>query len=163
MSSAIKLLKDDHKKVSELFKKFKNAGDKAHALKRKIGDQIIEELKVHTRIEEEILYPALDALAKDKTKKMVAEAYEEHSLINELLSELKNCQPTDRKFGAKFKVVIDLVQHHVEEEENELFPNAKKLLGENDEMLGEEMQERKEELQGRKKSKNDSPLLPITY
>ncbi|KPI15285.1 Hemerythrin HHE cation binding domain protein [Actinobacteria bacterium OK006] len=126
----IVLLKEDHKTVEKLFKQFEKAGDDAHADKRKIADQVIEELTTHTWIEEKIFYPAARKAAPD-TKDHVLESIEEHHVVLWLLSELKDLAPADERFDAKMTVLMENVRHHVEEEEKEWFPNVRKAMGRN--------------------------------
>jgi hemerythrin-like domain-containing protein len=141
---AIKLLKADHEKVRELLGQFENA---TGARREKLRGQIEKELKVHTQIEEEIFYPAyLDAAKKKDDKKMYFEALEEHHVVDFVLPQL-NDGATNEELQAKAKVLKELVEHHADEEEDEMFPRAKQLL-DKDELraLGEQMQLRKETL-----------------
>ncbi len=126
----IVLLKEDHKTVEKLFKQFEKAGDNAHATKRKIADQVIEELTTHTWIEEKIFYPAAREAAPD-TKDHVLESIEEHHVVLWMLSELKGLDASDERFDAKMTVLMESVRHHVEEEEKEWFPEVRKAMGRN--------------------------------
>ncbi|WP_410663488.1 hemerythrin domain-containing protein [Amycolatopsis sp. lyj-84] len=127
-TDAIVLLKDDHKTVERLFKEFEKAGPNANVAKRKIVDSIIEELTVHAYIEEEIFYPAAREAAPD-TKDHVLESVEEHHVVVWMLSELKEMDPEDERFDAKVTVLIENVRHHVEEEEEEWFPDVREAMG----------------------------------
>ncbi len=140
---AITLLKEDHKKVKELFRKFEGVGERGLKDKQSIADQIRNELVVHTTIEEEIFYPAIQG----EVEEMVAEAIEEHNIVDRLLLELRDLGPDDEQFEAKMTVLIENVEHHAEEEEKEMFPAVKKAMG-MDVMksLGERMTRRKGEL-----------------
>ncbi|MGX5181687.1 hemerythrin domain-containing protein [Streptomyces avermitilis] len=150
----IVLLKDDHKTVEKLFKQFEKAGDTAHTEKRKIADQVIQELTTHTWIEEKIFYPAAREAAPD-TKDHVLESVEEHHVVLWMLSELKNLDPADERFDAKMTVLIENVRHHVEEEEKEWFPEVRKAMGRNRlTELGEQMEEAK------KKAPHDPLAVP---
>ncbi|MFE2566104.1 hemerythrin domain-containing protein [Streptomyces mirabilis] len=136
----IVLLKEDHKTVEKLFKRFEKAGDGAHAEKRKIADQVIEELTTHTWIEEKIFYPAAREADPD-TKDDVLESVEEHHVVLWMLSELKDLDPADERFDAKMTVLMENVRHHVEEEEKEWFPDVRKSMGRNRlTELGEQME-----------------------
>ncbi|MFE2697100.1 hemerythrin domain-containing protein [Streptomyces mirabilis] len=136
----IVLLKEDHKTVEKLFKRFEKAGDGAHAEKRKIADQVIEELTTHTWIEEKIFYPAAREADPD-TKDDVLESVEEHHVVLWMLSELKDLDPADERFDAKMTVLMENVRHHVEEEEKEWFPDVRKTMGRNRlTELGEQME-----------------------
>jgi hemerythrin superfamily protein len=125
---AIVLLKDDHKTVAGLFRQFEKAGDNAHATKQKIVDQIIEELTVHAYIEETLFYPAARAAVPD-TSEHVLESVEEHHVVVWMMSELLGLDPTDERYDAKVTVLIENVRHHVEEEEQEWFPQVRKGMG----------------------------------
>ncbi|MFD8500522.1 hemerythrin domain-containing protein [Amycolatopsis sp. NPDC059657] len=127
-TDAIVLLKNDHKTVEKLFKEFEKAGPNAHATKRKLADSIIEELTVHAFIEEEIFYPAARSAAPD-TKSHVLESVEEHHVVVWLMSELAGMDPEDERFDAKVTVLTESVRHHVEEEEDEWFPEVRKAMG----------------------------------
>ncbi|MFD4919201.1 hemerythrin domain-containing protein [Streptomyces virginiae] len=136
----IVLLKEDHKAVEKLFKRFEKAGEDAHAEKRKIADQVIGELTTHTWIEEKIFYPAAREAAPD-TKDHVLESIEEHHVVLWMLSELKDLDATDERFDAKMTVLMENVRHHVEEEEKEWFPEVRKAMGRNRlTELGEQME-----------------------
>ena len=136
----IVLLKDDHKTVDGLFKKFEKTKDTASpAEKRELVDQMIEELTIHAYIEEEVFYPAARSASED-TKEHVLESVEEHHVVVWMLSELMNLDPADETFDAKVTVLMENVHHHVEEEETEWFPQVRKLLGRNRLVeLGEQM------------------------
>ncbi|MET9397109.1 hemerythrin domain-containing protein [Kitasatospora sp. NPDC002965] len=136
----IVLLKDDHKTVEKLFKEFEKAGAAAHKHKREIADKVIEELTVHTWIEEKIFYPAAREAAPD-TKDHVLESVEEHHVVLWMLSELAGLDPADERFDAKMSVLMENVRHHVEEEEKEWFPEVRKTMGRNRlTELGEQME-----------------------
>ncbi|WP_328786437.1 MULTISPECIES: hemerythrin domain-containing protein [unclassified Streptomyces] len=147
----IVLLKEDHKTVEKLFKQFEKAGDGAHITKRKIADEVIEELTTHTWIEEKIFYPAAREAAPT-TKDHVLESIEEHHVVLWMLSELKDLDPADERFDAKMTVLMENVRHHVEEEEKEWFPEVRKAMGRNRlTELGEQM----------KAAKNAAPGDPL--
>src|SRR6266511_4156089 len=109
---AISLLKDDHKTVEALFKKFERAGERAHKTKRKIVDQIIAELSVHAAIEEQAFYPTTRTRVK-AVEDEVLESLEEHHIVKWTLSELENMDAEDERFDAKVAVLIESVRHHV--------------------------------------------------
>lgn len=124
---AIALLKADHKTVETLFRKFEQAGRNAKKLKRKLVDQMVRELAVHAVIEEEVFYPAVRAKAP-ALEDQVLEALEEHHVAKWLLKELETLPPEAERFEAKVKVLMESIRHHVEEEENELFPAVRKAF-----------------------------------
>jgi hemerythrin-like domain-containing protein len=125
---AITLLKQDHKTVEGLFKKFEKAGENAHKTQEDLAAKIIEELSVHAAIEEQVFYPAIRE-AVPETEDEVLESLEEHHVAKWLLSELSKMSPEEERFRAKTTVLIESVRHHVEEEESELFPAVRKALG----------------------------------
>lgn len=143
---AIKLLKEDHEKVKKLFREYEGLGDRAEKSKARIAEQVFMELDVHARIEEEIFYPAVDAKADKEGKKLVDEANEEHHVVKMLISEMQALTAGEDQFDAKFKVLTENVEHHIEEEEGEMFPDAQEKLGKETEQLGERMMQRKQEL-----------------
>ena len=123
---AITLLKQDHKTVEKLFKQFEKAEGKPQE-GRKVADQVIEELSVHAFIEEQIFYPAVRAEMPD-AEDDILEALEEHHVVKWLLSELDGMPPSNERFRPKMTVLIESVRHHVEEEEQTLFPEVRKQL-----------------------------------
>jgi hemerythrin superfamily protein len=127
-TDAIVLLKNDHKTVEKLFKEFEKAGDDAHQEKRRIVDSIIEELVIHTYIEEEIFYPAARE-AVPETNDHVLESVEEHHVVVWMLSELLDLDPKNETFDAKVTVLTENVRHHVGEEEDEWFPEVRSGMG----------------------------------
>ena len=131
---AITLLRQDHKTVEGLFKKFEKTGDGATKTRRDLVDRIIKELAVHAEIEEQVFYPAVRAELPDETD-LVLEALEEHHVVKWTLSELDGMDPSHERFKAKVTVLMESVRHHVEEEEDELFPKVRDALGRN--VLGE--------------------------
>lgn len=128
---AITLLKDDHRSVERLFKRFEKAGERAYVEKRRIVDEIIEELSVHAAIEEQLFYPAARATVPG-TEDIALESLEEHHVVKWLLSELADMDADAERFVAKTTVLIENVRHHVEEEEGEFFPKVREALGRND-------------------------------
>ena len=141
---AIALLKADHATVSALFEQFEKAGDKALAKKLKLARTICNELKVHTQIEEEIFYPAVEA-ALPKEKDLLDEAEVEHDGARKLIAEIDRMQPGDDLFDAKVTVLSEYIKHHVKEEHTEMFPKVKKT-GLDLRELGMRLAFRKEEL-----------------
>jgi len=146
--SAVELLKEDHDKVRGLFKQFENA--KSQDEKEEIADQVDLELRVHSLIEEEILYPVV----KDVDSESVAESFEEHGVVEQLLNELATMDLEDEQFEAKFKVMQENVEHHAEEEESEMFPKCESIP--NIDEIGLRLAERKEELLAELRDTEDS-------
>ena len=128
---AITLLNNDHHTVELLFKRFEQAGKRAHVQKREIVDRIIEELSIHTAIEEQVFYPVARAAVPD-TEDIVLESLEEHHIVKWLLSELVDMDPAHERFDAKVTVLMENVRHHVKEEENDFFPMVRNQLGRNE-------------------------------
>src|SRR5882757_11429695 len=122
---AISLLKSDHEKVKKLFKEIEAEEDQ-----EAIFDQIKGALEVHAAIEEEIFYPAVKKARSEHVKDEVREAYEEHKQIKSLLAQVLSITPADETYDMKIKVLKEDVEHHVKEEEGEMFPDAKRFLGE---------------------------------
>ena len=143
---AFELLKADHRKVAELFDQLDTAGGKA---KLNVFNQIKNELELHTHIEEKIFYPALEKPAE--THDLTLEAYEEHKMVKSLLAELSGAKTLNDEWDAKAKVLRESVEHHVDEEENELFDKADDALSDEQiESLGERMEAEKARQQGRR-------------
>ena len=143
---AIQMLTDDHSKVKELFKEYEGAGENAHQMKRGIVEKVFQELEVHTKVEEEIFYPAYKGKADEEGQDLVRESLEEHHVVDVLMREMKRLKPDNPEHEAKFKVVMENVKHHAEEEEKEMFPDARKKLGDELSRLGDRMERRKGEL-----------------
>jgi hemerythrin-like domain-containing protein len=127
-TDAIVLLKDEHKQIKKAFRDFEKAGEKAYAAKGKVVDRIIELLTVHTYIENEVMYPRVRELLPE-VEDDVLESYEEHHVADVLVMELSTMKPDDERFSAKTTVLIENVEHHIEEEEDEWFPKVREGLG----------------------------------
>jgi hemerythrin superfamily protein len=135
---ALSLLKKDHQKVKKLFKEI-DAANEGSATQSKLYQELRKELQVHDVIEEKIFYPALKA--HPKAKSIVAEAHEEHHVMKVLLGEMDKLNVEDEAWQAKFKVLMENVLHHAEEEETEMFPKATKAFKEEElEDLGARME-----------------------
>jgi hemerythrin-like domain-containing protein len=133
------LLKTDHRKVEQLFSQLESASGKQ---KLEVFKQIKTELELHTQIEEKIFYPALEE--PEETHDLALEAYEEHAVVKDLLKQLGRARTANDEWEAQAKVLQENVEHHVEEEENELFVKAQAALGEEElEELGERMEAEK--------------------
>jgi hemerythrin-like domain-containing protein len=127
-TDAIVVLKDEHKQIRKAFRDFEKAGEGAHKTKAKLVDRIIELLTVHTYIENEVMYPRVRELLPE-LEDDVLESYEEHHVADVLVVELSMMQPTDERFTAKTTVLIENVDHHIDEEEKEWFPKVRAGLG----------------------------------
>ncbi len=131
MPDAITLLKDDHKTVEQLFKKYEGLGDAAFKGKREVVDQILDELAVHAAIEEQVFYPAIRKKSEE-IEDDVLEGYEEHHAFEQTMDELRHLEAQAENFNAKVTVLIEMVRHHVEEEEQEMFPKVREAMGRNE-------------------------------
>lgn len=158
MPDAITLLKEDHRKVEELFKDFEGA--KGSAAKRKIAEQIAAELIVHTQIEEEIFYPACKGKVEEDD---IKEAYVEHDAAKVLIAEIINGGPGDDYYDSKVHVLQEEIEHHVGDEERWLtgvFSQAKRH-GLDLDAIGAQLEDRKAELMAGIK-KNGLPKVKLT-
>ena len=133
---AIALLKRDHEEVERLFRQFEKLTERAHRSKQRIVMKIIRELAIHAAVEEMLFYPAVRTAALKANVRTLKEAadtvlesLEEHHVVKWTLSELEKMKPEDERYDAKVQVLMESVRHHVEEEEEELFPKARRLLG----------------------------------
>lgn len=142
---AVSMLVKDHKDVKAMFKQFEDLTDRSKAKKKQLADQICEALTLHTQIEEKIFYPAVrKAIGEDD---LMDEALVEHASAKELIAEIEMMDPGDDLYDAKVHVLSEQIEHHVEEEETDMFPKAKKSKLDLVE-LGEEMSALKADLQG---------------
>ena len=144
--NVLKILKKDHSAVQNLFGKFDRAGKSAHDKKSELFAKIRRDLQVHSRAEEEIFYPALKAL-NGEGRRLISEAIKEHKDVDELLTQISRLKPTDNNFGEKMETLIENVDHHVEEEEGEIFRFAEENFSDEQlEELGQLTEERKKTL-----------------
>lgn len=141
---AIAMLTEDHREVEELFKQYEKLGEDDNDRKKKIADQICTALTLHATIEEEIFYPAVREAGEDN-EELVDEATVEHASAKDLIAQLQEMDPEDELYDAKVKVLSEQIAHHVEEEEKEMFPKAKKNKLDL-EALAEEMALREDEV-----------------
>ncbi|MGQ4615452.1 hemerythrin domain-containing protein [Nocardia sp. R7R-8] len=152
-TDAIVLLRDDHKAIRKLFREFEKAGDDAIATKAKAVSKIIEALTVHTYLENECMYPEVRKLVPE-LEEDIMESYEEHHVADVLVSELAMMKPDDEHFTAKTTVLIESVDHHIDQEENEWFPKVREHLGR------KQLQEIGARLQELRKKAPTSPAQP---
>jgi hemerythrin-like domain-containing protein len=127
-TDAIVLLKNDHKEILKAFKDFENAGENATKRKGQLVDKIIALLNVHTYIENEVMYPRVRDLLPELTED-INESFEEHHVADVLVVELSGMDPEAERFDAKTTVLIENVRHHIEEEEQDWFPQVRAGLG----------------------------------
>lgn len=141
------LLKDDHDHVKDLFKQMKR---KKTQSPEQIFSEIRKELSVHLEGEEKLFYPLLEK--EEATHEKTLEGWEEHHVTKLVLQELSKMQPTDERWHAKMSVLQELVEHHIEEEEGELFRKAKKVLAKDQaEEIAMKFEQEKQQMMGRMK------------
>lgn len=140
---AITMLTEDHDRVKKLFDDYEKTGDRAFVTRRRLIDQISEELSVHTAIEEQIFYPVTRETVPG-AKAMALESIEEHAVVKWLLSELADVDPGDERFHAKVTVLIENVRHHIAEEESDYFTLVRDELAPGDfEVIGDALADAK--------------------
>ncbi|MGK8507363.1 hemerythrin domain-containing protein [Nocardia asiatica] len=127
-TDAIVLLREDHKVIRKLFREFEKAGENAVETKGKVVNKIIEALTVHTYLENECMYPEVRKLVPE-LEDDILESYEEHHVADVLVTELATMKPDDEHFTAKTTVLIESVDHHIDEEESDWFPKVRERLG----------------------------------
>lgn len=154
------LLKKDHKEVRQLFKKIEKSSDSAVKQREKTFDQIVKELDMHTTVEEQIVYPRLREIKQFKD--LIGEAYEEHHVAKQLIKEIQDLSADKEQWKSKVSVLKEIIGHHVEEEEKELFPKAQKALGkEESKELGKQVRQEKARMQGGTRSKTKEAISQL--
>ena len=144
---ATDLLKKQHREVKGLFKKIEKASGAQQ--RRRLLEEVTMNLEAHATIEEELFYPAVRGLETKKAEEMIDEAFEEHHVVKLVLAELPQVDVEDERFEAKMTVLSELVEHHVQEEEKEMFKLAERLGREEMTDLAEQMLERFEQITGK--------------
>ena len=124
--NALTLLKDDHDKVKKMLADGEETTERAEVGRTELFAKLKEEMLIHERIEEEIFYPALKS--HPKAEDIVLEGFEEHHVVDEIMGELETTPVTDETWGAKFKVMKENIEHHIEEEEGEMFKTARQVF-----------------------------------
>jgi len=138
--NALEVLKQDHQKVKGLFQEARQGTDRNK--RKELFDKIDTELEIHTHIEETVFYPAIEE--HEEFKEMVAEALEEHQEAKMLLDELEELGADNHDFSSKLQQLMEAVEHHVEEEEGEMFPKIREVFDEDElEQLGQELESAK--------------------
>ncbi len=145
--NALKLLEEDHKKVKKLMGEIEPTTERGVKTREELFTKLRSELEVHEAIEEEIFYPALKE--HPKAKDLVLEAYEEHNVVDMVMGEIEDVAYDDETWGAKFTVLKENLEHHIEEEESDMWKQARAVF-DDDELneLGDRMSARKQELMG---------------
>ena len=149
--NAFQLLKEDHQKVSGIFQQLEPTTERAEKTRTELFARLQGELDIHAKIEESIFYPSIKQAAE--TREVVLEGFEEHHVVKMLLKELEAVPVDTEQWTAKLKVLQENVEHHVEEEESEMFQKARDVLDEERiNELGAQMEEMKKQLQQQIKS-----------
>jgi len=139
---AIKLLKQDHDEVKKIMEKLDSTTERGVKTREELFTKLKNEMEVHEIIEEEIFYPALKE--HPKAKEIVLEGYEEHHVVDTIIGEISAVPYDDETWGAKFSVMKENIEHHIEEEEGDMFKTARQVLSKQElEELGERMEQRK--------------------
>jgi hypothetical protein len=142
---ALKLLEDDHETVKGLLEDIEPTTERAVKTREQLFTRLRRELEVHETIEEEIFYPALKE--HPKAKDLVLEAYEEHNVVDMVMGEIEDVAYDDETWGAKFTVLKENLEHHIEEEETEMWKQARQVFDDEElDELGDRMALRKDEL-----------------
>ena len=142
---AVKLLKQDHDEVKKMLTDLENTTERAEKTRTEGLATLKHELEIHEAIEEEVFYPALKE--HPKTKELALEGYEEHHIVDMVMAEIEGVEPSDETWMAKFTVMKENLEHHIEEEEGEMFPQAEQVFDDSElDELGDRMHARKEEL-----------------
>jgi hypothetical protein len=140
---ALSLLKADHDKVKKMLAEGEETTERAEKTRTELFETLKAEMMIHERIEEEIFYPALKS--HPKAKDIVLEGYEEHHVVDEIMGELEETDVSDETWSAKFKVMKENIEHHIEEEEGEMFKQARSVFDTDElETLGARMMELKQ-------------------
>ena len=141
--NAIDLLEEDHRKVKKMLAEGEQTTERAEVTRSDLYATLRRDMEAHERIEEEIFYPALKR--HPKAKDIVLEGFEEHHVVDEIMGELGETEVTDETWAAKFKVMKESIEHHIEEDEGEMFPKARQVFDEDElEALGNRMLELKQ-------------------
>lgn len=142
--NALDILKQDHERVKDLFAEYDTlSGDGSK--RNEIAQTVLKELEIHSRVEEDIFYPAMRARSGKDGKELVRHSMSEHEAIDELVAELKETDPSDPDFDDRFLELMEDVEEHFEEEESEMFPKAQ-ILGKELDVIGRQIQEEKDSL-----------------
>ncbi|HET6346021.1 MAG TPA: hemerythrin domain-containing protein [Myxococcota bacterium] len=145
---ALKLLQDDHEAVLSLFDAYQKLGDGLSAHKTALARKICREIELHSEIEERVLYPELGKRRSEELRDKVREGFEEHLSAKRIIGDLRQMNAQDPQFDAKVRVLNEELEHHIKEEEDEMFPEARDLMSEDQlEEIGDSMQALRESLE----------------
>ena len=138
----LKMLEDDHETVKKILGDLEDTTERAVKTRTELFGRLEREMRVHEVLEEEILYPALKE--HDKAKDLALEGYEEHHVVDTIMGEMRDVSVEDETWTAKFSVMKENIEHHIEEEEGDMFKTARQVLSKQElEELGERMEQRK--------------------
>jgi len=146
---ALKLLEQDHQKVKQLMGEIEKTTERGIKTREQLFNKLVEELTIHEKIEEQIFYPEVKKRATSKQlEELVTESYEEHHFVDMVKAEIEGTPFDAEEWAAKFKVMMENIEHHAfEEEEGKMFPKVRRALGKDElEDMGTRMQELKEQL-----------------
>ena len=146
---ALTLLEQDHQKVKKIMGELEKTTERGVKTREELFDKLVQELTVHEKIEEQIFYPAVKERATSKKlAELVAESYEEHHFVDLVKAEIEQTPFDSEEWGAKFKVMMENIEHHAfEEEEGKMFPKVRRAFSKDElEDLGTQIAELKEQL-----------------
>jgi hemerythrin-like domain-containing protein len=147
-TDAIVMLREDHKEIRRVFRDFERSKDSTANTQKRLVDKMMKLLREHTYVENEVMYPRVRELVPD-LEDDILESYEEHHVADLLIKELAALRAEDERFRAKAMVLIENVRHHMEEEENEWFPQVRSALGRNQlQEMGADMQKARKDAPG---------------
>jgi len=144
--NATDLLKEDHDRVKEMFDEFRDRDPEDRRAKHRLFGRIAAALEVHAEVEERIFYPAVRSIHTEDAEEITLEAFEEHKIVETLIGQIESLPKGDPRKDAKMKVLMESVEHHIEEEEDEMFAAANDLGDDKLDELGERMQNLKADL-----------------
>jgi hemerythrin superfamily protein len=143
----IQMLVEDHQRVKQLFRRFEQSRDPSE--KQQIAQQAFLELEVHSALEKQIFYPAVAQKGDKEDKDLVDHSYHDHAKTEQLIGELRSMPATDARYDARFRELIESVEEHAQEEEEQMFPDAQQKLGGDMQRLGQEMTRLKQQMMPR--------------
>lgn len=144
--TATRILRDDHKRLEGLFRQYEAIGSRAPEMKQGVVREIFMELEVHSKIEEDIFYPAFELVTDTEGQALIAQSLEDHDQVSQKIIELKDLEMGDEELDSRLAELISDVEDHMEREETELLPRAERILWSEMEKLGIQMEKRQAEL-----------------
>jgi hemerythrin superfamily protein len=152
--NAIQVLKQDHRKVEEWFDEYDDLQHQEGDRRSQLSDKICTALKIHAQLEEEIFYPRASEVTQDDD--LIDESLVEHAIVKHLIAEIEAMEVDDDLFDAKIRVLGEMVKHHIQEEEEELFPDVESA-GMDLNAVAKELAQRQEELTAAMRAYQESP------